>query len=206
MKMVCSEWRELWNVLLRTRASPQQWQWVKRLSSSTRGSLNVIYLIIVLGNTLIDEAHTIEWERGEGREESEPLIKIHDRHYLDTFFIHNSHCQFSSLIAINDMMDLLKLHLTLKWRLFMLIYEFMFSFMSAFNLSARTLFSLLVSPHVLRPQCLLLLSRSRELSWKMKALQRFSCLLLISISARLVDFNLIFNFEFDTVQPANVIL
>lgn len=39
-------------------------------------------------------------------------------------FIHFHFIHFFSLSAFNDMMDLLKLHLTLKWRLFMLIYEF----------------------------------------------------------------------------------
>lgn len=61
------------------------------------------------------------------------------------FYSQYFHFHFARLfsVAFNDMMDLLKLHLTLKWRLFMLIYEFMFSFMSAFNL-LLVLFSFLL--------------------------------------------------------------
>jgi hypothetical protein len=64
------------------------------------------------------------------------IFTIARLHQITFSFIHDSY--FHSILfsqPSNDMMDLLKLHLTLKWRLFMLIYEFMFSFMSAFNLS-----------------------------------------------------------------------
>lgn len=91
--------------------------------------------------------------------------------------------------VFNDMMDLLKLHLTLKWRLFMLIYEFMFSFMSAFNLSLGSYFLLFFFSFfslVIQPQCLLLLSRL----WTESCLENKSKVFLnqISINRQWFDF------------------